>query len=209
MQTLATRNGITEGLVYLQVTRGVAERDFVFPAGAAPTAFAYARPKRLTDDPNAGGVSVHVTPDLRWARRDIKSVSLLAQVLAKEAAKRAGCFEAMMHEDGVVTEGGSSNLWIVADGVVQTRPLSSQLLAGITRDVVLELAGSAGLVVKERAFTVAQAQGASECFLTSATNFVLPIVAIDGHPVGDGAPGPVTMRLRDGYLARARALTGG
>ena len=209
MQALVTRNGIAEGLVYLQVTRGVAERDFVFPAGATPTAFAYARPKRLTDDPNAGGVSVHVTPDLRWARRDIKSVSLLAQVLAKEAAKAAGCFEAMMHEEGVVTEGGSSNLWIVADGVVQTRPLSSQLLAGITRDVVLELAGSAGLVVKERAFTVAQAQAASECFLTSATNFVLPIVAIDGHPVGDGAPGPVTRRLRDGYLARARALTGG
>lgn len=209
MQALATRNGITEGLVYLQVTRGVAERDFVFPAGATPTAFAYARPKRLLDDPNAAGVSVHVTPDLRWARRDIKSVSLLAQVLAKEAAKAHGCFEAMMHEDGVVTEGGSSNLWIVADGVVQTRPLSSKLLAGITRDVVLQVAAEAGIPVRERAFTVEQARGAAECFLTSATNFVVPIVAIDGHPVGDGAPGPVTMRLRDGYLARARALTGG
>lgn len=209
MQALVTRNGIGEGLVYLQVTRGVAERDFVFPQGATPTVFAYARAKRLEEDPNAGGVGVHTTPDLRWARRDIKSTSLLAQVLAKEAARAHGCFEAMMHEDGVVTEGGSSNLWIVADGTVQTRPLSSKLLAGITRDVVLQVAAEAGIPVRERAFTVEQARGASECFLTSATNFVLPVISIDGHPVGSGAPGPVTARLRAGYFARARALTAG
>ena len=207
MQELATVNGIDEGLVYLQVTRGAAERDFAFPSAPKPTAFAFARPKRLTDDPNASGIRVHVVPDLRWQRCDIKSVAMLAQVLAKQAARQAGAFEAMMHEDGLVTEGGSSNLWIVRDGVAYTRPLSHDILAGITRDVVLELARAAGIPVQERAFTVEQACAADECFLSSATSFVLPITRIDDATVGSGAPGPVTQRLRDGYVARARSLT--
>ena len=207
MQELATVNGIDEGLVYLQVTRGAAERDFAFPSAAMPTAFAFARPKRLTDDPNASGIRVHVVPDLRWQRCDIKSVAMLAQVLAKQAARQAGAFEAMMHEDGLVTEGGSSNLWIVRDGVAYTRPLSNDILAGITRDVVLELARTAGVPVQERAFTVEQACAADECFLSSATSFVLPITRIDDATVGSGAPGPITQRLRDGYVARARSLT--
>ena len=207
MQELATVNGIDEGLVYLQVTRGAAERDFAFPSAPTPTAFAFARPKRLTDDPNASGIRVHVVPDLRWQRCDIKSVAMLAQVLAKQAARQAGAFEAMMHEDGLVTEGGSSNLWIVRDGVAYTRPLSNDILAGITRDVVLELAHGAGIPVRERAFTVEQACAADECFLSSATSFVLPITRIDDAIVGGGVPGPVTQRLRDGYVARARSLT--
>jgi D-alanine transaminase len=207
MQELATANGIDEGLVYLQVTRGAAERDFAFPSAPTPTAFAFARPKRLTDDPNASGIRVHVVPDLRWQRCDIKSVAMLAQVLAKQAARQVGAFEAMMHEDGLVTEGGSSNLWIVRDGVAYTRPLSHDILAGITRDVVLELAREAGIPVQERAFTVEQACAADECFLSSATSFVLPITRIDDATVGSGAPGPVTQRLRDGYVARARLHT--
>lgn len=207
MQELATVNGIDEGLVYLQVTRGAAERDFAFPTAPTPTAFAFARPKRLTDDPNASGIRVHVVPDLRWQRCDIKSVAMLAQVLAKQAARQVGAFEAMMHEDGLVTEGGSSNLWIVRDGVAYTRPLSHDILAGITRDVVLELAREAGIPVQERAFTVEQACAADECFLSSATSFVLPITRIDDATVGSGAPGPVTQRLREGYVARARLLT--
>ena len=207
MQQLATDNGINEGLVYLQVTRGVAERDFPFPVNATPTMFAYARPKLLEHDPNANGVRLLTVPDMRWTRCDIKSTSMLAQVLAKQAARAAGAFEAMMHEDGLVTEGGSSNLWIVNDGVLQTRPLSSDILAGITRDVVLELAHAAGVPVRERAFTVVQAKGARECLMSSATSFLLPVTKIDHDLVGDGEPGPVAQRLRAAYLERARALT--
>jgi D-alanine transaminase len=207
MQQLATVNGIEEGLVYLQVTRGPAERDFPFPEHPTPTAFAYARPKKLADDPNASGVRVHVVPDLRWARRDIKSTSMLAQVMAKQAARSAGAFEALMHDRGVVTEGGSSNLWIVRDGVAQTRPLSSDILAGITRHALLDVADARNIPVRQRAFTLQQALGASEMFMTSATSFVLPITRIDDAVIGSGAPGPVTMALREGYIERARSLT--
>lgn len=206
MQQLATDNGVVEGLVYLQVTRGVAERDFPFPANVTPTMFAYARPKLLRTDPNASGVRLLVVPDMRWNRCDIKSTSMLAQVLAKQAARAGGAFEAMMHEDGLVTEGGSSNLWIVNDGVLQTRPLSSDILAGITRDVVLELAHAAGVPVRERAFTVAQAKSADECFMSSATSFILPVTTIDDHTVSTGAPGPVAQRLRAAYFERAERL---
>lgn len=209
LQTLVARNEIREGLVYLQVTRGVAERDFAFPTSVTPTMFAYARPKRLIDDPNVRGVRVVTVPDWRWARRDIKSTSMLAQVLAKQTAKAAGAFEAMMHEDGLVTEGGSSTLWMVHRGVVYTRPLSDSLLAGITRDVVLEVGASLGVPIRERAYTVAQAVAADECFLTSATNFVVPITQVDDHMIGDGACGPITQRLREAYVARALSLTSG
>lgn len=207
MQALVDANALEEGLVYLQVTRGVAERDFAFPTSAAPTHFAFARPKPLLHDPAAVGVSVHVVPDERWARCDIKSTAMLAQVLAKQSARAAGAFEAMMHEDGVVTEGGSSNLWIVRGGTLITRPLSHDILAGITRDVVLELAHVAGIPVEERAFTVDEARAADECLMTSATSFVLPVVTIDGAPVGDGTPGPVARTLREAYIERALRLT--
>lgn len=207
MQALATQNDIAEGLVYLQVTRGAAERDFSFPATVTPTAFAFTRPKSMRNDPNAGGIRLHVVPDQRWLRCDIKSTAMLAQVLAKQAARAAGAFEAMMHEDGVVTEGGSSNLWIVRDGAVHTRPTSPDILAGITRDVVLELAREIGVPVVERAFTVEQACAADECFITSATSFVLPVTRIDERQVATGQPGPITQRLRDAYIDRAERLT--
>lgn len=209
MQALVTANALDEGLVYLQVTRGVAERDFAFPSSATPTYFAFARPKALLHDPSAAGVSVHVVPDERWARCDIKSTAMLAQVLAKQAARTAGAFEAMMHEEGVVTEGGSSNLWIVQHGTLITRPLSHDILAGITRDVVLELAHAAGIPVQQRPFTVNEARAADECLMTSATSFVLPVVSVDGEPVGDGKPGPVARALRDAYIERALRLTAG
>jgi len=209
LQQLVDRNALVEGLVYLQVTRGVAERDFAFPSSATPTHFAFARAKRLLDDPAADGVSVRVVPDERWARCDIKSTAMLAQVLAKQAAREAGAFEAMMHEDGVVTEGGSSNLWIVQRGTLVTRPVSHDILAGITRDVVLELAHDHGIPVELRTFTVQDAYAADECLMTSATSFVLPVVGIDGQPVGDGTPGPVARLLRDAYIERALRLTGG
>lgn len=206
MQTLVERNGITEGLVYLQVTRGPAERDFAFPTNVTPTAFAYARKKALTADPNAGGVVLHAVPDLRWARRDIKSTSMLAQVLAKQAAKAAGAFEAIMHDRGTVTEGGSSTIWIVQHGTLLTRPLSHAILAGITRDVTLELAVREGIPVLERAFSLDDVGMADECFMTSATNFILPVVRVDDTIIADGAPGSVTTRLRDAYFARAATL---
>ncbi|MCA0374853.1 MAG: D-amino acid aminotransferase [Gemmatimonadetes bacterium] len=207
MQEVATANGIVEGLVYLQVTRGAAERDFPFPAQVSPTAFAWARPKRLSDDPNAVGVRVHAVPDIRWGRCDIKSTSMLAQVLAKNAARQAGAFEALMHEDGVVTEGGSSTLWMVKGGALFTRPLSSDILAGITRDVTLELAAELSIPVREEAFTVAQAIAADELFLTSATSFVLPITQVDDAQVAGRLVGPITTSLRNAYLARAERLT--
>lgn len=207
MQSLLDRNGVTEGFVYLEVTRGVADRDFPFPADAEPTQFAYARVKRLRDDPNASGISLKSVPDIRWSRRDIKSVALLAQVLAKQEAREAGAYEALMHHEGEVTEGGSSNVWIVQGGVLRTRPLSNDILAGITRAVTIELARELGFAVDERAFTVGEARAADECFMTSATSFVLPVTSIDGRAVAEGAPGRYTSAIRDAYLARADRLT--
>lgn len=207
MQALLDRNGVQSGLVYLQVTRGPAERDFPFPANPAPTVFAYARPKRYIDDPNATGIALHAVPDIRWARRDIKSTAMLAQVLAKQAARAAGAYEAVMHQDGEVTEGGSSNVWIVRDGAAITRVPSHAILAGITRDVTRLVAAEIGVPVVDRPFTLDELRGADEAFITSATSFVLPVVSLDGVPVGGGVPGPVTGRLREAYIARAERLT--
>ncbi|MES2525383.1 MAG: D-amino-acid transaminase [Gemmatimonadota bacterium] len=210
MQSLAERNAIEEGLVYLQVTRGVAERDFPFPSATTPpTQFAYARPKPMRYDPNAAGIALQSVPDIRWARRDIKSIALLAQVLAKQEARAAGAYEALMHEDGEVTEGGSSTIWIVKNGTIRTRPLSHKILAGITRDVILTLAETLRIPVSERAFTLVDALTADECFMTSATSFVLPVTRIDERTIGDGTPGPCTTALRNAYLERAERLTAG
>ena len=206
LQTLAEQNAIDEGLVYLQITRGVAERDFPFPAATMPTMFAYARPKALTTDAHAAGVRVHTVADWRWTRRDIKSTSMLAQVLAKQEARAAGAYEALLHEDGVITEGGASTFWMVQGGVIITRPLSHKILAGVTRTVTLALAASLGLTVRERAFRIEEACAATECFLSSATGFVLPVTHIDNMAVGDGAPGPIAIRLRAAHFARAATL---
>lgn len=205
-EELVRRNGMTEGFLYFQVTRGVAERDFTFPDDTQPTVAMFTQAKAIVHAPAAEtGISVVTVPDLRWARRDIKSISLLAQVLAKQAAKEAGAQEAWMVEDGgYVTEGGSSSAFIVTKaGSIVVRPLSNAILPGITRQSLLRLSREDGIVLEERRFTVQEAYDAAEAFLTSASNFVLPIVRIDGRSIGTGKPGPVTQRLRELYLRMA------
>lgn len=201
-EELLRLNTLREGLVYMQVTRGVAERDFTYAADLVPNVVMFTQDKRIADSPLAEtGVAVITVPDLRWKRRDIKSVALLAQVLAKQEAKNAGVFEAWMVEEGAVTEGGSSTAFIVTkDGAIVTRPLSRAVLPGITRLAVMRLSVETGLRVEERAFSVAEALDAAEAFLTSASSFVMPVVSIDGSPIGDGRPGPATRRLRGLYL---------
>jgi D-alanine transaminase len=206
-EELVRRNGLVEGVVYMEVTRGVAERDFAFPKEAKPTVVMFTQVKNISRAPAAEtGVAVVTVEDLRWKRRDIKSVALLAQVLAKQAAAEAGVFEAWMVEDGHVTEGSSSTAFIITkDGRIVTRPLSNAILPGITRLSVMRLAREHGLKVEERLFTIEEAHGAAEAFLTSASSFVMPVVAIDGRPVGTGRPGALTRRLRQLYLEMAGA----
>ncbi|HEX8166537.1 MAG TPA: D-amino-acid transaminase [Beijerinckiaceae bacterium] len=206
-EELVRRNGLVEGVVYMEVTRGVAEREFAFPADARPTVVMFTQVKNISRSPAAeAGVAVVTVEDLRWKRRDIKSVALLAQVLAKQAAAEAGVAEAWMVEDGHVTEGSSSTAFIItADGRIVTRPLSNAVLPGITRRSVMRLAQENGLRIEERLFTVEEAHAAAEAFLTSASSFVMPVVAIDGRPVGNGRPGALTRRLRRLYLEMAGA----
>ncbi len=206
-EEIARRNGMTEGFIYFQVTRGVAERDFFFPENAKPTVAMFTQAKAIVNAPAAEkGIAVVTVPDLRWERRDIKSISLLAQVLAKQAAKEAGAQEAWLVEDGFVTEGGSSSAFIVTRaGSIVVRPLSHAVLPGITRKSLLRLSKKSGIALEERRFTVEEAYEAAEAFLTSASNFVLPVVSIDGRPVADGKPGPITRRLRELYLQMASA----
>lgn len=198
---MVKRNNLDEGWIYMQITRGSADRDFKFPKGVKPTLIAFTQAKKLVDNPDAvRGVSVITVPDIRWARRDIKSVMLLAPVLGKQAAYEAGAFEAWMVEDGKVTEGTSSNAYIVKDGKVITRGLSNNILAGCTRRALFRLAKEKGLTFEERLFTPDEAYEADEAFLTSASNFVMPIVEIDNKRVGGGQPGPVTRKLREIFL---------
>lgn len=201
------RNRLSNGLVYLQVTRGAAERDFAFPAAAHPSIVIFTQHKEILNAPAAAtGIKVKTVPDLRWVRRDIKSVALLAQVLAKQEAAEAGCQEAWLVQDGLVTEGASSSAFIVtAEGALITRPNSKDILPGCTRKAVLALADETGITVEERAFSVEEALDAREAFITSASNFVLPVVEIDGRVLGDGRPGPVAGRLREIYIAAALA----
>jgi D-alanine transaminase len=206
-EELVRRNGLVEGLVYMEVTRGVAERDFAFPKDSTPTVVMFTQAKNITRSPLAEtGAAVITVPDLRWKRRDIKSVALLAQVLAKQAAAEAGVAEAWMVEDGHVTEGGSSTAFIITqDGRIVTRPLSTAVLPGITRLSVMRLAQENGLQIEERLFTVEEAHGAAEAFFTSASAFVMPVVRIDDRPVAGGKPGALTRRLRQLYLEMAGA----
>jgi D-alanine transaminase len=204
---LIARNGIVNGLVYLQVTRGAAAgRDFAFPKGIRPTLILFTSVKDIVNAPAAKtGIGVITVPDIRWARRDIKSVALLAQVLAKQAAAEAGAGEAWMIEDGKVTEGGSSSAFILTkDDVLVTRQNSSAILPGCTRKAVIALAEERQLRVEERPFTVEEALVAKEAFITSASSFVQAVVTIDGKAVADGKPGPMANRLREIYIDFAR-----
>jgi D-alanine transaminase len=205
---LVARNQLDSGLVYLEVTRGAdAGRDFPFPKGVAPTLVMFTSAKDIINAPNARtGIGVITVPDIRWTRRDIKSVALLAQVLAKQAAAEAGCGEAWLIEDGVVTEGGSSSAFILTqDDVIVTRNNSNAILPGCTRKAVVALAEERQLRVEERPFSVAEALAAKEAFITSASSFVQPVVSIDGKQVGDGKVGPMATRLRELYVDFARA----
>jgi D-alanine transaminase len=198
---MVKRNGLNEGIIYMQVTRGAADRDFKFPKEAKPTLIAFTQAMSLADNPNARtGVKAISIPDIRWARRDIKTVMLLASVLGKQAAYEQGANEAWMVEDGFVTEGTSSNAYIVKDGKVITRGLSNDILAGCTRRSLFRLAKEHGIEIEERRFTMDEAYAADEAFLTSASQFVMPIVDIDGKRIGGGQPGPVVRKLRELFL---------
>ena len=201
MHEVIRRNGVRDGIVYLQITRGVAKRDHAFPpAGTRPAIMITASridPAR-TEAIAADGLAVITLPDNRWDRVDIKSISLLPNVLAKQNAKEQGAREAwFVAADGTVTEGSSSNAWIVTrDGALVTRPADHAILRGITRTVVLEVLRAHQLTLEERAFTVDEARSAREAFITSASQTVMPVVAIDGQPIGNGAPGLVATALR-------------
>ena len=198
------RNRVRNGIVYLQVTRGVARRDFPFPADSTrPSLVVTARSSDFDrlEQVAAEGVSVITVPDIRWKRVDIKSVALLPNVLAKQTAREQGAREAwLVDAKGRITEGGSSSAWIVSrDGKLITHPLGEDILPGITRSVVVDMIKAQGLPFEERTFTVEEAYQAREAFITSASQVVLPVVRIDGRPVGNGAPGLITTALRRDY----------
>lgn len=203
---LVRRNAVDEGLVYLQITRGAADREFIPAEGMIPTVFLFTQHKPAAENRAAEtGVTLQSVPDQRWARRDIKTVGLLAQVRAKQAAKTAGAYEALMVEDGLVTEGGATSAYIVKDGKVITRPLSNRILAGVTRASLLALVEGTGIGLEERPFSLEEAYAADEAFITGASTYVCPVIAIDGYKIGDGRPGPVVRKLQEIYLAEARA----
>jgi len=205
---MVAKNRMPNGFLYLQVTRGAVKRDHVPPAdGPRPTLI---MTMRLQDVAGLKqrlekGIAVSTQPDIRWGRRDIKTVQLLPNLMAKQAAKKAGAFEAWLVDDeGYVTEGSSTNAWIVdQDGTIITRDLSNAILPGVTRKVILAAAAEAQIKVEERKFTVAEALAAKEAFLSSATGAAIPVVRIDGQAIGDGVPGPLTQRIRDLYAARS------
>jgi D-alanine transaminase len=201
MRETIRRNRVNDGILYLQITRGVARRDHAFPAaGTAPSVVVSARNLDLGGNERiaAEGIAVVTVPDNRWERVDIKSVSLLPNVLAKQAAREQGAREAwFVDRQSRVTEGSSTNAWIVTrDGEVVTRPADNGILRGVTRTVLIEAIKAQGLTFVERPFTVEEAYGAREAFITSASLIVMPVVRIDGRPVGNGAPGLLASALR-------------
>ncbi len=203
---LIVRNGLHEGLVYLQATRGAADRDFLPAADLAPTLVMFTQAKALVDAP-AGrtGIRVATVPDIRWGRRDIKSVMLLTQVLAKQEAARAGADDAWLIADGLVTEGASSTAWIVTqDGTLVTRARSHETLPGCTGDALAALIEELGLTIDWRPFSLDEALSAREAFNSAAGSLILPVVAIDGRSIGEGTPGPLATRLRTLYIEAAR-----
>ena len=205
---LVRLNGIEEGMIYLQITRGAPnDRDFVFPGeDTEPTIVLFTQNKPgLANSPVAKkGIKVISIEDQRWGRRDIKTVQLLYPSMGKMMAKAAGCDDAWMVEDGAVTEGTSNNAYIVKGNTIVTRQLSNDILHGITRAAVLRFAKEAQMQVEERPFTIEEAQDADEAFITSASTFVMPVVEIDGASVGNGTPGPLAARLREIYLDESK-----
>ncbi|MGD9615793.1 MAG: D-amino-acid transaminase [Alphaproteobacteria bacterium] len=206
LREVIRRNAVETGSLYLQVTRGVAPRDHAFPKSAKPTLVVTARASRRSN-PRLGedGIGVITIPDIRWKRCDIKSIALVSNVLGKQRAREAGVFEAWQVDgDGRITEGTSTNAWIVtAEDAVVTRTADTAILNGVTRLTVLDIIAREGYRFQERSFTVEEAKAAREAFLTSTTSDVLPVVRIDGAPIGNGKPGPLSCKLRAAYLAHA------
>lgn len=205
MRETLRRNGLADALVYVQVDRGVAPRNHLFPKGVRPSLIVTARRAHFPKPAElASGVGVVTAPDERWKRCDIKSVSLLANVLARQRGAEAGCREVWLYDtEGLVTEGSSSNAFIIdREGRLVTQALGPSILGGVTRAVVLELAREAGIEVVERPFSVVEAKEAREAFLTSTSSLVLPVTTIDGQPVANGHPGSVTLGLLERYRAR-------
>ena len=202
LERLVARNSLEEGIVYTQVTRGASDRQFTFPADTPSSMAAFTQVMPLLEHPSATkGITVVTTEEIRWLRRDIKSLNLLAQVLAKQYAADHDAGEAWMIEDGFVTEGASSTAYIVRDGKVITRPLSNLILPGIRRRRLLELAAGAGIAYEERPFSLDEALAADEAFISSATTILHPVIRIDDKQIGNGKPGALTRRLRQLYVA--------
>ncbi|WP_274363633.1 D-amino-acid transaminase [Paenibacillus thermotolerans] len=194
---LVKADGVTDGIVYLQVTRGAAPRSHAFPAPAPrPTITAFTNPLDRPVKAIREGVAVVTHPDIRWLRCDIKSLNLLPNVLAKQAASEAGAWEAILHRDRIVTEGSSSNVAIVRDGVILTHPANHLILHGITRAVAIRLANGLGIPLREAAFTLEELYAADEAFLLSTTAEIMPIIAVDGRPIGSGSPGAISRALQ-------------
>ena len=206
VREVVRRNGVDTGIVYLQVTRGAAPREHAFPKAAKPTLVVTSRRSR-PPDPRLGddGIAIITIPDIRWQRCDIKSVALIANVLGKQQAREVGAYEAwQVAQVGQVTEGTSTNAWIVtADGAVVTRAADTAILNGVTRLAIFDIIRREGYQLVERPFTVEEAKAAREAFLTSTTADLLPIVRIDGAPVGEGRPGPLGQKLRAAYFVHA------
>ncbi|MCC1481037.1 D-amino-acid transaminase [Roseibaca sp. Y0-43] len=206
---LVDQNGVDQGMVYLQVTRGApGDRDFIFPdpETTTPTVVLFTQSNpALVDSPKAKkGIKVVTIDDIRWGRRDIKTVQLLYPSMGKMMAIKQGADDAWMVQDGAITEGTSNNAYIIKDGKIVTRALSNDILHGITRAAVLRFAREAQMQVEERNFTVEEAKSADEAFVTSASTFVMPVVSIDGAELGSGAPGPMAQRLREIYIEESR-----
>lgn len=208
LATLIDRNNLREGSIYIQISRGAADRDFLFPAAGTPaTVFAFTQQRSLTETPLATrGMRIVTRPDRRWGRRDIKTVQLLYASMMKMEAKAAGVDDVWLVEGDVVTEGTSQNACIITrQGHIVTRDLGQHMLPGVTRLSLIQIARESGITVEERSFTIAEAQGAAEAFVTSSSLFIMPVVEIDGLAVGDGRPGLETMALRKAYIDRALA----
>jgi D-alanine transaminase len=204
LEELIRLNDLKEGGIYTQVTRGVAPREFGYPKNISPVCMAFTFARDLIDNPlTQTGVSVVTVQDIRWKRRDVKSIALLGQCISKQEALEKGGFEGWMVEDGFVTEGTSSTAYIVKGGRIITRPLSHSILPGIRRKSLLQLAENEQITIEERLFTVAEALDADEAFLSSATTLVLPVVEIDGQIIGNGQPGNMARLLRDLYIQMA------
>ena len=206
-KTLIEKNGLEQGLIYMQVTRGVADRSFFYPEHKDSSLVLFTQSLNVIDSPYAKkGMSVITIPDIRWGRRDIKTVQLLAPSMAKMAAKAAGADDAWLVEDGYITEGSSNNAYIITqEGTLVTRQLGNEILAGITRKAIMRLAAEDNIKIEERLFTADEAKQAAEAFLSSATTFVTAVVSIDGETIGDGKPGPIATKLRQFYIDEALA----